>query len=63
MTSASSVETFLPSMMRKPGVGGGGFARAAAAAAERRVTRGVARGVERCLRLKRRLVGGLGLWG
>jgi hypothetical protein len=43
ITSASSVETFLPSITRKPGVAG--MLRAAAAAAERRVTRGVARGV------------------
>lgn len=39
ITSASSVDTFLPSITRKPGVAG--MLRAAAAAAERRVTRGV----------------------
>lgn len=47
MTSASSLETFLPLMTRKPGVGGMGVvveAAAAAAAAERRVMRGVERG-------------------
>jgi hypothetical protein len=43
ITSASSVDTFLPSITRKPGVAG--MLRAAAAAAERRVTRGVERGV------------------
>lgn len=47
ITSASSLETCLPLMTRKPGVGGIGVevvAAAAAAAAERRVMRGVEMG-------------------
>jgi hypothetical protein len=55
MTSASSLETFFPSITLKPGVAGMVVRAAAAAAAERRVTRGVDRGVD--LRLGDRISG------
>lgn len=60
MTSASSLDTFFPSITLKPGVAGT-LRAAAAAAAERRVTLGVDNGVD--LMLEKHVSKGITMYG